>query len=94
MELGDQFATLQIKYEDLLLNTQETIELISKTWHVGRLGERFVNLEQSTKLDAKTFSDYQRYYLKEEWRQNLSATAIETINAALDQNVLQHFGYP
>ena len=63
MELGDQFATLQIKYEDLLLNTQETIELISKTWHVGRLGERFVNLEQSTKLDAKTFSDYQRYYL-------------------------------
>jgi hypothetical protein len=91
--LEQHFSAVRLRYEDLVLNPAETIDQIAKRLKIRKKSDQFINLEESTKQDASTFSDYQQYYLREQWRTKLSTTAIARINSLLDENVVQLYGY-
>jgi len=93
IELEQNFPAIRLRYEDVLLNPSETIDQISERLKVRKISDQFMNLEESTKRDASTFSDYQQYYLREQWRTKLSTTAISRINELLDENLVRFYGY-
>lgn len=93
LQLSDHFTAIHIKYEDLLVNPGETIAQIAETLNIDRKRDQFANLDQSAKGDTSTFTDYQRYYLQEEWRKHFTSSLIWKINATLNDTVVRQFGY-
>ena len=84
--------TIQIRYEDLLESPIKIIEKISASIDLP-LKKMFSNYHASTKDDNKRFSDYQKYYLNEEWKEKLTEKEVELINSKLDKRVVRYFGY-
>jgi hypothetical protein len=93
IQLKSGFPTLNLKYEDLILSPEETIELISQEFSLNAKLPDFKNREKSTKEKDKDFSFYREYYLEEKWREKISQNAIMLISEGLDDNVMQYFGY-
>lgn len=84
--------TLNIKYEALLKDPKIVIDEIGRFFNL-QMKQDFVNYTSSTKPTSKTFGDYQKYYLQEEWKEDLSQEEITLINQHLDDAVVQFFKY-
>ncbi len=93
VNLSAYASCLNLRYEDLVLNPESTIEKIASHFALSRKSPTFLNVEESTKGDRQTFSEYQEYYLRERWREKLTPQAIALINRHLDLSLLSHFGY-
>lgn len=94
LALGDGGEVEHIRYEDLLRNPAEVIDILARRFKLSRHSSGFVNIEKSTKQDrGKGFAYYQDYYLNEHWREALSADAAAWINSRLDKQVVERFGY-
>lgn len=87
------FSVANIRYEDLIADPQQTIWSLAEKFRLEH-NPLFRNIVESTKGEELGFSDYQRYYLTEAWRNKLSDEAIALINARLDKDVVSRFGYP
>jgi hypothetical protein len=55
--------------------------------------ERFENFASDFEFSLKDDNDYRDFYQNEKWKEQLSDRAIETINAHLDKELLDIFGY-
>jgi len=93
IELNKNFNTINLTYEDLILDPENTINRILNDFSLNKKIENFSNINNSTKSDSKKFTDYQDYYLNEKWRQEFSPIIFETINKFLDPEVLNYFNY-
>ena len=100
LQLKSQFPTLNLKYEYLVRDPEQIVELISKSFSYTWKVNRFENYELSTKyyeLSAtemnKDSNFYRDYYLNEKWKEKLSARSISIINDQLDKNLMDCFGY-
>jgi len=84
---------LNITTESIFENAEAVINKISVRFSIPIISSRFINYEESTKDKTKNNSYYKDYYLNERWRDSLSTTAIDIINAAVDKDLIKHFGY-
>jgi len=84
--------TLNLNYENLLLDPKKVVVQISKHFNISMKGD-FVNYTVSTKNSKKTFKDYQEYYLHEQWTEEMKREEIEFINQYLNKDVVKFFGY-
>ncbi len=75
------------------MTTNCRFKKIASHFSLSRKSSLFLNVEESTKGDRQTFSEYQDYYLRERWREKLTQQAIAFINHHLDLSLLSHFGY-
>ncbi len=82
-----------IRYEDLIADPQAIVQNLVRKG-APRKNTTFRNITASLKGEEdKDFRFYQTYYLKEQWRKELSNDAIRFINAQLDEALLQKLGY-
>ena len=79
-------------YEELLKDPNKVLIKISENCDL-ELNKEFSNINFSTKNDNKNFFDYQRYYLNEEWRKDISEKEVKFINSQLDDQVMKFFNY-
>lgn len=93
VQLNTRFSVVNLRYEDLVVNPGAVIRLIADTFSLRSKLERFSNIDGSTKGDDMNFSDYQAYYLGEEWKRKLTPRHVGIINKALDESVMQYYGY-
>lgn len=94
LELPQRSRGVCLRYETVLENPAAAIETLATQLQVPRRTSAFENVDESTKGETdKRFSDYQRYYLQQQWREQLDARAIELINASLDADVVSRAGY-
>ena len=93
LELKRKFPTIDLKYENLLLDPEQEIIRIKELFSLAIKIQYFHNIEKSTKGDQKDFQFFQSYYLEERWRDNLSSKSIQTINEYLDFSLMEQFGY-
>jgi hypothetical protein len=93
IQIRNTFNCANIKYEDLLNDPESIINMMSLKLGIHKKSDRFINITASTKDTTKDFKFYNRYYLEEQWKDDLSAEAISIINRQLDTSVLDHFGY-
>jgi hypothetical protein len=93
IQLGQEFKTINLRYEDVLSSPKNVIELISEASGCKWKNNEFVNQEQSTKEGEKNYAYYLNYYLKEKWKDDLSQSTIQLINEQLDDGVMNYFKY-
>ena len=85
-------VSLLFTYEELLADPNRVLKKISFACDLP-LRENFSNIDSSTKNDDKNFSDYQKYYLNEEWKESISNEELLIINSYLDEEVMSFFNY-
>ncbi|MCT4555900.1 MAG: hypothetical protein N4A53_14525 [Pelagimonas sp.] len=88
--LPQQVAVL--RYEDFLADEDAVLSRLETDWSLAPKGAR-QQVSESAKGDKQGYSDYQRYYLEEEWRAKLSDEAVQAITAQLDPDVMAAIGY-
>ena len=95
LRLAAEMPTANLKYEDLLADPEQTLVQLATRYSIKRSRPDFANVIASTKEreGAKDFSYYQNYYLHEQWRAELQALALHTINKYLDFDLMRQFGY-
>jgi len=93
LQLKRKFPTIDLKYECLLLKPEQEVIRIKEKFSLVQKAWPFQNIEKSTKGDQKDFLYYQRYYIEERWRADLSPKSIYTINEYLDFSLMEHYGY-
>ena len=84
---------LNLTVEGLLLAPEQTIDGISDHFAFPRKCGVFINYHTSTTESGKNFDDYRRYYLGEQWREELTEQNISIINRTLDRSLMEAFGY-
>lgn len=93
LSLSNSFPTLNIKFEDLLANPEQIMNLIGETFSYVWSVDKFRNYNQSTKGENKDSNFYRDYYLNERWKEKLSSQALAIINERLDDHLMKNFGY-
>ncbi len=92
-DLADD-RVLHLTTESTLQDPEAVIADLAGTFSLERRQAVFEDFERSTKKRADRNRDYYRdYYLNERWREELSAEAIEIINAEIDHALMARFGY-
>lgn len=85
--------TINLTSESLFEDAGKVIDSISNQFSIEKKSDKFINYEKSTKDKKKNGAYYRDYYLSEKWRDQLSPTAIITINNSIDKVLMSHFGY-
>lgn len=95
LRLAAEMPTANLRYEDLLADPERTLMQLATQYSIHKSRPDFANVIASTKEreGAKDFSYYQNYYLHEQWRAELQALALHTINKYLDFDLMRQFGY-
>lgn len=95
LRLAAEMPTVNLRYEDLLADPERTVVQLATRYSISMSRPDFANVIASTKEreGAKDFSYYQNYYLHEQWRAKLQASALHTINRYLDFDLMRQFGY-
>jgi len=87
------FSWLSVKRENAPGDYASPVEL----WYT--MNEAYIRLNGHLAVinlkyeDDKFLEDYQDYYLKERWREKLTAESIELINARLNPDVVNYYQY-
>ena len=85
--------TMIIKYEDVVTDPKSMLTELATFLGVEFDKNRFVNVTKSTKNDSKSFKDYAKYYIEEQWKSKLTSENLESINSFLDNRVLSELDY-
>lgn len=93
LQLKDHLPTFNIRYETLINEPGQSLELLSKNFAYKWKVSRFKNREHSTKEKDKDLNFYRDYYLNEKWKEKLSSGLISIINDQLDDNLMKYFNY-
>lgn len=93
LNLHKNFDSLSLKYEELIANPEALIIKIKEKFKIYYKYSSFQNISQSTKGDKKDFSFYRKYYLEEQWKEQLSEESISIINQYLDKDLLNYYDY-
>lgn len=93
IQLKDHLPTLNVKYETLISEPGQFLELLSKNFAYKWKVSRFKNQERSTKEKDKDLDFYRDYYLNEKWKEKLSHRSKSIINNQLDDNLMKYFNY-
>lgn len=95
LRLAAEMPTANLKYEDLLADPERTLTQLANRYSIKRSRPQFANVTASTKEreGAKDFNYYQNYYLQEQWRTELQASALLIVNRYLDFDLMRQFGY-
>jgi len=80
-------------YESLLENYNSELQKVQAFFDLKVKSADFENYSKSTKDKSVSHKDYQKYYLNEEWREDLSKEDISFINKHLDPQVMEALGY-
>ena len=98
IQLQRKLPVLNLTFEKLLENPEQVLHQIGRQFHVEWKVDSFINYEQSAKRfhvedESKSTQFYRDYYLNEKWKSEMSPLLISIINARLDDDVMNHFGY-
>ncbi len=94
IQLSNTRGAVCIKYENLLADPLSVIEGIAVAMDLQFSRENFNNVVTSAKGDQdKNYDYYQRYYLEELWKKDLTENCIKLINSRLDRSVMTYFRY-
>jgi len=100
LQLKDHLPTFNVKYENLVRDPKQLLELISKNFSYNWKVNQFENFEITTKYyelpdkEKNKNSDFYRdYYLNEKWKEKLSHRSISIINDRLDDKLMKYFDY-
>lgn len=93
MQLDNKHPVVHLSFEELLLDPEQLLKSISDLSSCKWKLEKFINYDQSTKESSKDSNYYRDYYLNEKWKEEFSTQAIETVNARLDDQVMDFFRY-
>jgi hypothetical protein len=88
-----KYQVINLKYESILRNYAEVLEKITNIGVLRLKNKKVINIVNSVKGHAQTFSDYQDYYLNEDWKEKLNKTHIDFINHHLDSDLMKTFNY-
>jgi hypothetical protein len=86
-------AVENLRYEDILTDPAAVIEQIARKYQLPLKTVPPKNVDQPTSKSGRTFADYQRYYLEKKWKVKLRPSHVTKINAQLDQDVVDGYGY-
>jgi hypothetical protein len=93
-ELNEYFPMVLLKYESMLENPENAIDLINASFNLTMKHIDFRNFIKSTKsASEKDFEYYRKYYLDEIWQQKLSKESIEEINNQINPVVMNNLNY-
>jgi len=95
LRLNSGMPTANLRYEDLLADPEQSLAQLATRYSIGLSRPHFENVMASTKESesAKDFDYYQEYYLREQWKTELQASALHTINRYLNFDLMSQFGY-
>ena len=95
LRLNGGMPTANLRYEDLLADPEQTLARLATRYSIDRSRPDFANIIASTKEreGAKDFDYYRNYYLHEQWKTELQASALHTINKYLNFDLMNQFGY-
>lgn len=85
--------TVPLTYENLLRDPAPLIEAIAESCGAIRKSTSFTNYRISTKDPDRNWIIYSNYYLKEEWKKEISKKSIDIINKNIDHDIMNFFGY-
>jgi len=91
--MQQHFRVINVRYEDLLVDIAPVLSTLEGKFVLTRKSAGFVNVEHSTQNVRKTYYDYRDYYLREQWKNQLSDQAITIIRGEIDQDVSRTFGH-
>ena len=89
----DGLSRMNLTAESILLDPEAVIESISREFQIPRKTSDFKNFDESTKYEDKTSEYYQKYYINECWRSDVSDEAKQIINPVLDEKIMTYFSY-
>lgn len=89
----DDELTVRLKSEEVLEDPAAALSRIALVKSLKWKEKEFVDYKQSTKGESKTSEDYRRYYLAEEWREQLTPESTQIINRSIDRDLMDYFGY-
>ena len=94
MSLAEARGARTLSYEQLVADPELIIGQIATAAAASTTARFFTNITASTKGGGhREFSDYRDYYLNERWQTRLSPSAVITINATVDHDVMRYFSY-
>jgi hypothetical protein len=95
LRLNSGVPTANVRYEDLLAHPEQVLVQLATRHSIDRIRPDFENVIASTKEreGAKDFDYYQEYYLREQWKTELQASTLHTINRYLNFDLMRQFGY-
>ena len=92
LEVSQHIPTLFVRFEDLLASPREALKGL-QVWFPAMDIDNISLPEASTKDAAKKAADYQDYYLKERWVEELDPQVTGVISGALDRRLVEAFDY-
>ena len=92
LECQQKWNAKFVFYETILSDWLQVLKDI-ETHFQWEQPSSYMNIERGTKGENKSFDDYNRYYLNEEWRNSLTKEAITIINNDLDFDLVRKLGY-
>ena len=93
LQLKDHLPILNLKYETIVREPGQVLELISRSFSYTWKVQQFENYDHSTKEEDKNSDFYRDYYLNEKWKEKLSPRSKSIINDQLDDNLMKYFNY-
>jgi len=93
LNLADSFDVFNVKYEDILLETEAVIERMSEAHGLRRTSGSFSNVRASVKDDGKDLAFYREHYGERKWRRDFTPEAVNFVNEKVDQEVMHAFDY-
>ncbi|MFM8332222.1 MAG: hypothetical protein ACKN9T_11080 [Candidatus Methylumidiphilus sp.] len=93
LRLNGILPSLNIRFEDLLIDPQGVCGLICETFSCPKKAAQFVNYEKSTKGGGKDYWFYRDYYLNERWKPRLTPLATSMINERINPRLMETFRY-
>ena len=80
IQLQQQFPTANLSYEDILSDPKRTVESIQQMSSCDWKRQTFLHVDKLPGEKNKNFLFYQKYYLEEQWKQELPSDVIGVIN--------------
>jgi hypothetical protein len=84
---------IHIRYEAVLNDPRGFIEEVARRFAFEKSANFFTNVDSSTKGTKQQFSDYQRFYLDEQWKPRFSPDDRAFIRENLDIDLMKRLGY-
>ena len=84
-----------IRYEDLLTDARNSIDIVANKFHLGRSSVWFTDIHQTLTNHHGILKQKFRkeFYIKEEWINKFNFSDFEFINGQLDKNLMKMLNY-
>ena len=87
------YKAINIKYENVLIDHKKVLKELAKTANLKFVKSEIENVFKSAIGDASNFSDYNKFYLNDEWIEQISDYQFEMINRHLNISMMKKYEY-